>query len=98
MSPSGYLMRLRTTQDVGSLVRDYRTKQGLTQMQLADKVGVSRKWIIDLEAGKRATDLSLVLRTLNALGIELEAREPTVRHDEDALVLDRIIEESQRGR
>ena len=88
-------MRLKTTKDVGHLVRDYRTRQGLTQVQLADKVGVSRKWIIDLEAGKRAIELSLVLRTFSALDLQLEAREciPSAAEDTD---IDRIVKESQK--
>jgi DNA-binding XRE family transcriptional regulator len=47
----------------------------MTQADLASAVGVSRKWIIDLEAGKSTADLSLVLRTLRALGVELDARD-----------------------
>ena len=68
------LMNCRTPRDLGHLVRHVRTLRRMTQVSLASLVGASRKWVIDLEAGKATADLSLVLRTLNALGIELDAR------------------------
>lgn len=86
-------MILRTAYELGQFIRDQRTSRRLTQAQLAEMTGVSRKWLIDLEGGKRATDLSLVLRTFNALGIELEARSRDVKvgansigHDIDDIV------------
>lgn len=85
-------MLVRSTVELGHLVRDYRTRGGLTQAHLAAQVGVSRKWIIDLEAGKRTTDLSLVLRTLNVLGIELDARSRTKdKTRSHAIDLDELI-------
>ena len=67
-------MLIRTTNDIGHLVRDQRKRQGLTQAHLATRVGVSRKWIIELESGKRTAELALVLRTLNALKVDLDAQ------------------------
>jgi len=67
-------MLIRTTNDIGHLVRDQRKRQGLTQAELATRVGVSRKWIIELESGKRTAELVLVLRTLNALRVDLDAQ------------------------
>ena len=75
MSPGGHITIVKSPSDLGHIVRDCRTRRGLTQAYLADQVGVSRKWLIDLEGGKRTADLSLVLRTLNVLGIELDARD-----------------------
>lgn len=66
-------MIIRNSRDLGALVRDHRVKKGLTQAQLATRVGVSRKWLIDLESGKRTSDLRLVLRTVNAIGLQLDA-------------------------
>lgn len=78
MSPSVHTVRrnmlIRTTNDIGHLVRDQRKRQGLTQAHLATRVGVSRKWIIELESGKRTAELALVLRTLNALKVDLDAQ------------------------
>jgi HTH-type transcriptional regulator/antitoxin HipB len=105
MSPSGDSslaappMIVRTATDLANLVRDYRRRQGLTQAALAARVGASRKWMIDLEAGKRTADLSLVLRTLNALGLELSIRQRAARPSRSGEVdIDAIVAAARRGR
>lgn len=66
---------------------------------LAAQVGVSRKWLIAFEAGKPRTDLSLVLRALNALGIGLEARpRSTERPRGGAVDLDAIVDAAKTRR
>lgn len=92
-------MIIRAPQELGHLVRDSRLRKGITQAYLATQVGVSRKWIIDLEAGKRTTDLSLVLRTLNALGLELDAHDRRARDPKDRGVdINEIVEAARRAR
>jgi HTH-type transcriptional regulator / antitoxin HipB len=66
-------MRIRTPTDLGTLIRDYRTRLGLDQKSLAQKVGVSRQWIVDAEKGKPRAEIGLLLRTIGALGIALDA-------------------------
>lgn len=66
-------MLLRTPRDVGLAIRDRRRALGLGQAELAERVGVSRQWIIEAEKGKRRAALWLVLRTLDALGIVLRS-------------------------
>jgi HTH-type transcriptional regulator / antitoxin HipB len=73
---------------VGALSRQDR---GQTQAELAAAAGVSRRWLSDLEAGKTTAELSLILRTLDALGIGLDVQpvEPTPGDiDLDALLGD----------
>jgi HTH-type transcriptional regulator/antitoxin HipB len=53
--------------DIGNIVRRRRAKAGLSQGELADRIGVSRKWIADLEKGHPRAQLHLVLDVLNAL-------------------------------
>lgn len=92
-------MIVRNPKELGHLVREHRSKRGITQAQLAAEVGASRKWIIDLEAGKRTTDLSLVLRTLNVLGVELDARTRLTRPSKfEAFDIDAIVEKARRKR
>ncbi len=91
-------MIIRTAKELGQLIRDHRSRKDLTQAQLADLVGVSRKWIIDLEGGKRTTDLSLVLRTVNALGLELDAHERVKRLGQNDIDINEIVAQSQRPR
>ena len=64
-------MLLRTPIDIGSAIRDRRRRLGLGQDELAARVGVSRKWIIDVEKGKPRVAMGLLLRTLDALGLRL---------------------------
>jgi HTH-type transcriptional regulator / antitoxin HipB len=64
-------MMLRTPIDLGFAIRDRRRRLKLGQEELATRVGVSRKWIIDVEKGKPRAEVGLVLRTLDALGLGL---------------------------
>jgi len=65
--------RIRTPQRLGAAIRDARRATGLTQVQLAAKAGVSRAWLIDLEAGAgERAELGKVLATVGALGLCLE--------------------------
>ena len=66
-------MRIRTVTILGELVRDQRKQRGWSQSQLAEKGGVSRLWVGHLEKGKETVELGLVLQTLRALEINLEA-------------------------
>lgn len=70
-------MRIRTPTDLGAIIRDSRIKLGLDQKSLADRIGVSREWIVEIEKGKPRAHIGLVLRALNALGIVLDARPET---------------------
>ena len=72
-------MWIRTIGDIAGLVRARRKELGLSQVELARRVGVSRKWIIDLERGKPTAEVSLVLNTLAATGLHLDAYDPRQR-------------------
>jgi HTH-type transcriptional regulator/antitoxin HipB len=68
-------MRIRTPADLGALIRDRRIKLALDQQSLARKVGVSRQWIVEVEKGKPRAEIGLLLRTIDALGIQLMTEE-----------------------
>jgi HTH-type transcriptional regulator/antitoxin HipB len=65
------MIPVRTAKDLGALIRDRRKRLGLDQLTLAERVGVSRQWIIDAEQGKPRAPIGLLLRTLDALGVTL---------------------------
>lgn len=65
-------MILSSAKEVGALARDRRTELRWSQLHLAEKVGVSRVWIVQFENGKPNAQLGLVLRTLRELGIPLK--------------------------
>jgi HTH-type transcriptional regulator/antitoxin HipB len=96
-------MRLRTATDIGAVIRERRRASGLDQRTLAAKVGVSRKWIIEVEKGKPRAALRLVLRTLDVLGIVLRIAEAAPARAQPALPsaavdLDRILQAHRRPR
>ncbi len=66
-------MLIRRPQDIGALVKSGRGAKGLNQQQLADRLGVSRWWVNELEGGKATSRLDLVLRALNELEIAIAA-------------------------
>jgi len=66
-------MRIRTPRDLGLAIRERRRVLGLDQRGLAERIGVSRQWIVAVEKGKPRAEVGLLLRTLNALQIELFA-------------------------
>ncbi|WP_375395590.1 helix-turn-helix domain-containing protein [uncultured Sphingomonas sp.] len=65
-------MKIRSTQDMGALIRDSRRHQNLDQQALADRIGVSRPWISELENGKATIRLDLVLRAIAALDLVID--------------------------
>lgn len=54
---------------IGLLVHDTRTAAGVTQTELANRIGASRFWVADFEKGKPGAELGLALKALAALGI-----------------------------
>lgn len=69
MSAYADIMIIRTARDVGAAVRDARLRRGWTQAELADRIDVSRQWVIALERGKPTAELGAALRAVTALGL-----------------------------
>ena len=66
-------MNIVSVKEIAHLVREERQNKGWTQAELAKRAAVSRDWLIGLEQAKPSVELSLVLRTLKALGLRLSA-------------------------
>ena len=64
-------MLIRTARDLGAVIRDHRRRLGLGQQTLADRIGVSRQWVVEVEKGKPRAEVGLILRALDALGVTL---------------------------
>lgn len=73
-------MLIRTAHEVGLLIRDRRRTLGLTQAELAERIGASREWVRLLESGKPRLELGLTLRALTALGVLLDAQSSATTH------------------
>jgi y4mF family transcriptional regulator len=54
-------------------VRAARTKQGLTQRQLALSAGTGERFIVELENGKETARLGTALQVAAVLGLRLTA-------------------------
>ena len=62
-----------SSRDVGKLIRELRTRQGISQERLAQKARLSRIYIAKLEAGERASpSLPALQRIADALGAKLK--------------------------
>ena len=64
---------------LGELVKDTRTKMGLTQEKLAMAAGTGLRFIIDLEKGKPTCQLGKALIVLNTLGIKMTLTSPVAK-------------------
>ncbi len=94
-------MKLRTAKDIGAAIRDWRKKRGLDQGQLAEKVGVSRRWIVQVEKGKSRAAQNLVLKTFDVLGVSLaiaDAGGKAGRSDVDTPDIDAVIDDARRSK
>lgn len=66
MSASSFLT------DFGTTVRRLRERRGMTQAELAERVGLGRTSMTNLESGKQNPPLSLLPVLARALGVEPE--------------------------
>lgn len=72
-------MRIRSSREVGVLIRERRRAAGLSQTGLAQRIGASRNWVSAMERGKRTAELELVLRALGALGLSINVLDRSSR-------------------
>lgn len=71
--------RIRTTNEIGILVRTMRKEQNLRQDELAGVSGVGTRFIVDLEGGKPTAQIGKVLQVLQILGCSVELLAPGER-------------------
>ncbi|MFQ3786506.1 helix-turn-helix transcriptional regulator [Halomonas sp. A29] len=70
-SPAPLATPVRHSEDLGKLVRQLRTEQGLLQIDLAGLAGTGNRFIVDLERGKPTLQLQKVLDVLDLMGLEV---------------------------
>ena len=62
-----------SSRGIGQLIRELRTRQGLSQERLAQKARLSRIYIAKLEAGERGSpSIPALQRIAGALGAKLK--------------------------
>jgi HTH-type transcriptional regulator/antitoxin HipB len=90
-------MNIVSVKDLAVCIKQARTDRGWTQAQLAEQAGVSRDWVIGLEAGKASVELGLVLRTMKALGLPLSiSPQPNANESSGGINLDEILKQPSR--
>ena len=68
-------MRVRTIWELGLRIRDRRLELGWSQAKLADRVGTTRQWVVNLEMGNAGAALGQVLQTMEILGLRMDVRD-----------------------
>ncbi|MSS84353.1 helix-turn-helix domain-containing protein [Actinomycetaceae bacterium WB03_NA08] len=80
-------MRLLSEKEFAKFVRSHRLHANMTQDDLAQAVGKSRRWVHALETGKVDPSLSAALSVAATLGYIV-----SIEHDEPSSVLDQLFE------
>lgn len=65
-------MWINSPEELGQLVREHRKRLGISQAELAARVGATRQWVIALEQGNATAELDRVIRALVALGLRID--------------------------
>ncbi len=66
-------LQIKTIRELGVLVRKVRAAKGLSQEKAAGLAGVGRRFLSELESGKKETlEFGLILQVLNRLGIKVK--------------------------
>jgi len=90
---------VRSIGEAAAQVRGRRLQLRLSQDQLAQRAGVSRKWVYEFEAGKPHAEFGHLLRVLDALDLQLDVS-PRIAVSDSAqgtVNLDAILERHRDG-
>ena len=63
-------------QALGRVLQQARLAQGLSQQQVADKLGISQGYVSELESGKTSLALMRIFEIMRLTGMTLEAEIP----------------------
>mgnify|MGYP000937752792 CR=1 FL=1 len=68
--------RIATPRILGEVLRSARLRTGLTQAELARELGVSQRYVMELEAGKPTKAVERLFAFTRATGVSLFAELP----------------------
>jgi|HubBroStandDraft_4_1064222.scaffolds.fasta_scaffold74904_3 HTH-type transcriptional regulator/antitoxin HipB len=66
------LMVVRTSIDLGGVLRARRRELGLAQEEISGVIGVNRRVIGELERGKGTVQLQIAMEVARVLGLDIE--------------------------
>lgn len=67
----GGAFRIYTPESLGAALRHFRRQAGLTQAELANRVGLNRTYLTDLEGGRETEQVRRLLSLLRELGVRV---------------------------
>src|SRR5258707_13492050 len=63
--------RVYTPASLGAAIRHFRLQSGLSQAELAERTGLNRTYLSDLERGRETEPVRRSLRVLKELGVRM---------------------------
>lgn len=69
---------VKSSYEIGKIIRLHREKAKLTQLELAELSGVGKTVIFDIEKGKSTVKLETLLKVFNSLNISLILNSPII--------------------
>lgn len=63
--------RVYAPASLGAAIKHYREQAGLTQAELAEKAGIHRSYLSELETGAETEQLRRIFRVLRQLGVRM---------------------------
>lgn len=67
--------RIYTPASLGAAIRHYRQEAGLSQADLAERTGLNRTYLSNLEQGHETEQVKRILRVLKQLGVRMTLEE-----------------------
>lgn len=86
-APDRSAMLINSSRTFAASLRSRRVTHGVTQDELAKSIGMSRRWVQEVEAGRVAPSLDAAIKLAEGLGLELQLLEA-----EEAPLLNQIFE------
>ncbi|GCD54213.1 helix-turn-helix domain-containing protein [Acetobacter pasteurianus] len=70
-------MQMKSSYEAGICIREARKAKGWTQAKFAERMDVTRQWVIRTEKGNDSAELGLIMKAFCILGINLNAEKTT---------------------
>jgi len=67
--------RIYTAASLGAAIKHYRAKAGLSQAELAERTGMHRSYLSELEQGMETEQLRRLFRVFRELGVRMSLQE-----------------------
>lgn len=64
---------MKPTHEIQNQVRQQRVLAGMTQQELADRIGVTRQTVLSIEKGNYTPSVALALRLAEVFGVSVES-------------------------